>query len=79
MHTHPHLLGAEAAHRRRELQAAAARARPAAGAETPSGVPAAVAPLLADRRLHALAALLALLAGLLLGAGEAAAIPRGPS
>ena len=36
------------------------------------------APALLDRRLQALAALLALLAGLLLG-GEAAAIPRGGS
>ena len=35
-----------------------------------------VAPLLLDRRLHALAALLALLAGLLLGAGEAEAAVR---
>ena len=34
---------------------------------------AAVGPLLADRRLHALAAAAALLAGLLLGAGEAEA------
>ena len=63
MHTHPHLLGAEAAHRRQELLAEAARDRLTERA----------APLLADRRLHALAAAAALLAGLLLGAGEAAA------
>ena len=35
-----------------------------------------VTTLLADRRLHALAALLALLAGLLLGGGEAEAAVR---
>ena len=35
-----------------------------------------ISPLLTDRRLHALAALLALLAGLLLGGGEADAAVR---
>ena len=47
---------------------------------TDTTVLATVAPLLADRRAQAvLAVLLALVAGLLLGPGEAAAIPRGVS
>ena len=70
MHPPPYLLDREAAHRRRELLAAAERDRLAAGAPTWA---AAALPLPLDRRLRALAALAALLAGLLLGAGEAAA------
>ena len=78
MHTHPHLLGAEAAHRRGALLAEAGRERLAAGVGAPHGVVAAVTPLLADRRAQgALAVLLALAGGLLLGDSEAAARPRG--
>jgi hypothetical protein len=66
--THPQPLGTEDA-----------RARPCAGATI--GIPprfaAAVTPLLLDGRLHALVAAAALLAGLLLGPGEADAGWRG--
>ena len=76
MFTHPHLAGREADRRHRELLAEAARGRLLAQAAGSADRVAAVAPLLADRRLHALAALLALLAGLLFGGGEADAAVR---